>query len=216
MSLQEAPGKVIRIAIADDHPVVTEGLSHFLGSKDDFRVLWTASSGEEALERVRESAPDIFILDLKLPGVSGFELLSRLRRERPDVRIVILTAYAQEEYVRSAYGAGVRGYLKKTIGLSELCERLRRVHAGELIISEEDKKALEKKPEQRLSMRETQILEMIAEGLSNKMIADRIEIKEGTVKAHTNNIFKKLGVNSRTEAIRVALENGILQIEGIG
>ena len=206
---------VITVGIADDHPVVTEGLSHFLDAQDRFRVLWTTGSGDAAMAKIAEEQPGIVVLDLKLPVVSGFEILSRLRREYPDVRVAVLTSYSQEEYVRSAYMAGVRAFLRKTLPLDQIADVLRRVHEGEIVVSSEDKTLLDHASEQRLSTRETQILEMIAEGLSNKMIADRLEIKEGTVKAHTNNIFKKLGVNSRTEAIRAAFENGLLQIDSL-
>lgn len=203
------------IGIADDHPVVTEGLSHFLSVQGDFKILWATGSGSEVLPNVKRQPPDVLVLDLKLPGTSGFEILRNLRRDHPSVSVAILTSYSQDEYIRSAYSAGVRGFLRKSMALEEIAAILRRIQKGELVLSDEDQRLLAGAPEQRLSMRETQILDMIAEGLSNKMIADRLAIKEGTVKAHTNNIFKKLGVNSRTEAIRAAFENGMLQINSM-
>lgn len=206
-------GKPVQVAIADDHPVVSEGLAQYLVFTGRFELLWSCSDGDEALDYCEKRPPNVLLLDLKLPKRSGFELLPLIRKRYPDIRVAILTSFTQQEYIRNAYELGARAYFRKSMPLEQIAEGVLRVSRGEVVVCETDERIIGSA--ERLSQREAQILEMIAQGLSNKMIADRLEIMEGTVKAHTYNLFKKLRVNSRTEAIKAGFEHGLIEIDSL-
>jgi len=208
---------MIRILIADDHLVVREGLRTILEAAPDLTLVGEASDGAEAVQLAGELSPDVVLMDLRMPRVDGIEAIQQIKDHYPAVEIVILTTYDDDEYIVRGLRAGARGYLLKDAGRRALFEAIRAAARGESllppsVIEKVIAHLAEPKPVEAegLSEREREVLAQLAEGAANKEIAARLHITERTVKAHVTNIFNKLGVNSRAEAVAVALRSGLL------
>jgi len=203
----------IRILIADDHMVMRMGLVHAASAQPDMEVIAEAESGEEAIEAYRIHHPDVVILDLRMRGLGGLATVRVLREEFREARIVIFSNYARGEEVHQALKAGAAGFVVKNMELTQLLDAIRRVHAGERYVPPELTMRMGERALSPLSAREKEVLTFIAKGRSNKEIAVALGITEGTVKLHVTSILAKLEVNARTEALVVAVQRGIVDIE---
>ena len=205
--------KKIRLLVADDHMVMRMGLVHAASAQSDLEVIAEVESGEEAIEAYRIHHPDVLILDLRMHGLGGLATIRALRKEFPRARIVVFSNYARGEEVYQALKAGAAGFVVKTMNLAQLLDAIRRVHAGERYVPPELATRLGERTLSPLSERETEVLALIAKGQINKEIAAALGVTEGTVKLHVTNILAKLEVNARTEALVVAVQRGIIDIE---
>ena len=203
----------IGLMVADDHMVMRMGLVHAANSQADMEVIVEVESGEEAVEAYRTHNPDVTILDLRMPGMGGLATIRALRKEFPRARIVVFSNYARGEEVFQSLKAGAAGFVVKNMNLSQLLDAIRRVHAGERYVPPELAMRMGERSLSPLSERETEVLALIAKGQSNKEIAGVLGVTEGTVKLHVTNILTKLEVNARTEALVVAVQRGIIDIE---
>lgn len=210
----------IRVLIADDHLVVREGLRAILEAAPDLALVGEAADGAEAVQLAAELSPDVVLMDLRMPNVDGIEAIRQIKARHPDVQIVILTTYDDDAYIVRGLRAGARGYLLKDTGRQVLFQAIRAAARGESLLPpavvEKVVARLTEPPPveaERLSARELEVLGLLAEGATNKEVAVRLHIAERTVKAHVTSIFNKLGVNSRAEAVAVALRSGILPAE---
>jgi NarL family two-component system response regulator YdfI len=208
---------MIRVLIVDDHLVVREGLHTILEVSGDIEPVGEAANGAEAVRLVGELSPDVVLMDLRMPGMDGIEAIQQIKARHPAVEIVILTTYDDDEYIVQGLRAGARGYLLKDTGRQALFEAIRAVARGESLLPSAvvDKVVAHLGAPRpvaagRLSDREQEVLALLAEGASNKEVSLRLQITERTVKAHVTSIFNKLGVNSRAEAVAVALRQGFL------
>jgi DNA-binding NarL/FixJ family response regulator len=197
--------KSISILIADDHTMVRSGLAATIGQDPGFRIVGAAANGLEAVELFQSLRPDVVLMDINMPHLSGVQATDQIRNIDPAARIIILTSYDDEEDICQGLRAGARGYLLKDSSADEIIECLLAVHSGRTKLAEH----LDFTP---LSNREKDILELISAGKSNKRIARSAGISEGTVKFHVNNILSKLRVSSRTEAVTVALKRGMVKM----
>lgn len=213
MNKQES--KRIRILIVDDHPVVRAGLSSMLATQPGIDVVGSASSGEEALEMVRRDMPDLLLLDLRMPGMSGIDTLLALKAMKATARVIILTSFEMDENIYRAVQAGALGYLLKDTSQSQMLEAISTVYSGKRYIpSQIAARLAERMMRSNLTAREVEILEMLAKGLTNKQIGIGLSISDNTVRNHVNSIMEKMEVSDRTEAVAVAIQQGILQITG--
>jgi len=206
---------MIRILIVDDHPVVREGLMAVLEGIPDIRVVGTAQSAEEALAAIKTVRPDIVLLDLELPGMSGIDAIPRLIAGGDHVRVIVLTAYDTEERVLGAIRAGAGGYLLKGAAAAEIVHAIRAVREGGSYLTPRVATQVMAQVVSRgrsgvLSEREREVLRLIAQGQSNKQIGRQLSITERTVKFHVKSIFNKLGTDNRAQAIAVAARRGLL------
>ncbi len=209
---------MIRILLADDHPVFLNGLQNLLRSEQDFAVVAVCSNGHDALQALRELEPDLAVLALRLPGLSGLEVLDALQPEECGTRVVVLTAAGTDPEITRAAGAGAWGVLSKTITADQLLRCLRAVAAGRRGRPREGVAAAPKREAARpsaeasdmaaLTAREREIAGVVAQGLSNSQIARQLCIAEGTVKVHLSKIFEKLAIANRTELARMHLRAG--------
>jgi two-component system NarL family response regulator len=203
-----------RVLIADDHPVVRAGLAAVITQEPDLEVVGEAENGERAVALFREHRPDATLMDLRMPEVGGVDAIRRITAEFPDARILALTTYEGDADIRRALNAGARGYLLKDMLLSDVITALRSVLRGERVIPAAVATRLAEFPERSdLTERELQVLELVGRGLSNKEVAKAIGRMDETVKIHLKNIFAKLGVSDRTEAVTVALGRGLIHLE---
>ena len=211
--MKSSPANVIRVLIADDHPVVREGLAAILRSEPDIQVVAEATDGVHACALYDQHLPDVVILDLRMPRKDGLQVVTELMSSRrPKPRIIVMTTYETEEDVRRALHAGARGYLVKGALPEQILETVRRVAGGEAVVPASIASVLTEslgRPE--LSPRELQVLRQMAAGESNKEIGQKLSITEHTVKAHVKAILLKLDAVGRTEAIAVALKRGLLR-----
>lgn len=206
---------MIRILVIDDHPVVREGLVSSLEDDPEFEVVGAAGSLEEALPQVTARRPDVILLDLELPRVDGLSAIPILGGAHADARILILTAYDTDERVLGAIRSGARGYLLKGAPLSEIARAIRAVHAGETYLEPRiaSKVVAELGPGRKsgaLSRREREVLRLIADGQSNKQIAQSLGITERTVKFHVASVLNKLGAENRAQAVALAGQRGLI------
>ncbi len=208
---------LVRIVIADDHPVVRTGMQGILVSQPDFEVVGEASTGGEAVDLVRALRPDVVLMDLRMPEMDGVEAISRIVAEQPEAHVLVLTTYDSDADIVRAVGAGATGYLLKDTPREELCRAIRAAARGESVLAPVVAARLmgrAREPEKEaLSGREVEVLKLVAGGTSNKEIGGQLHISEATVKSHLSHIFGKLGVDDRTAAVTAALERGILQLE---
>jgi DNA-binding NarL/FixJ family response regulator len=211
----------IRIVVADDHPVVREGLIAVLGTQPDFDVVGEAATGIEVLLRVRELQPDVVLLDLELPEMDGIEALRTLRDAKRGVRVLVFTAYDTDERILAAVRAGAQGYLLKGAPRDELFQAIRVVHGGGSLLQPMVASRLLKQvsgdgtaPEvlPSLTPREMDVMRLLARGLQNKEIAVELVVTERTVKFHVSSILRKLGAGNRTEAVAIATKQGLVRV----
>ena len=210
----DSMGKVIRVLLADDHPVVRSGIRAELDGADGIEVVGEASSGGEALRLVEELRPDVLVSDVVMPGMDGVEATRILRESFPDLRILGLSAYDDNEYVFGLLSAGAMGYVLKEEALDTIVEAIRAASRGETWLSKRVQEKVVRraigKEEAPLTERELEVLRLMAKGWSNRQIAKQLFISEGTVKNHVTNIYAKLGVHSRAEAVAWAWQQGLV------
>jgi DNA-binding NarL/FixJ family response regulator len=204
----------IRILCVDDHPIVRDGLASIIALQADMEMAGSAESGAEGLALFRRTKPDVALVDLRLPDMSGHELTRQILAHAPEARIIVLTSFEGDADIERALAAGARGYVVKGVAREELLGAIRTVHAGRKHIhGPVAEKLAEHLGSEKLSERELQVLKEIAAGKRNKEIGAELSIAEDTVKMHVKNILEKLQVNDRTEAVTVALRRGILHLE---
>jgi len=209
MSGESAP---IRILSVDDHPLIRQGIAGLLAVQADMKLIAEVGNGREAVQQFRVHRPDITLMDLQMPVMSGLDAISAIRAEFSEARIIVLTTYAGDVQALRALQAGARAYLLKDTLHKELLETIRAVHAGKKSLSPEVSYQLaEHSTDDTLTAAEINILRLIAEGNANKQIADRLSISEETVKGRVKNILSKLGANDRTHAAMIGLKRGIIE-----
>ncbi len=213
--------EAIKILIVDDHPVVREGLIAMLSREVDFKVVGEAKDGVEAVNKARELSPDVVLMDLRMPEMDGVEAMRQIRSAMPDIKFIILTTYSDDDYIFSGIEAGARAYLLKDAPREDLFKAIRSVYRGESLIQPVVASKLLDRFSQlsrrtpsgdELSERELEVLCLMAKGAANKEISAELNIAQSTVKTHITNIFQKLGVNDRTEAVTQALKKGIIRL----
>jgi len=213
--------EAIKILIADDHPVVREGLFAMLSREHDFYVVGEASDGVEAVDKAQQLSPDVVLMDLRMPEIDGVEAMRQIKSVRPDIKFIILTTYSDDEYIFRGIEAGARAYLLKDAPREELFKAIRAVHRGESLIQPViASRLLDRFTElsrrapsgEELSQRELEVLQLMAKGTANKEIGVQLSITQSTVKTHVTSIFQKLGVSDRTEAVTQALKRGIIHL----
>ena len=203
----------IRILVAEDHLVARVGVSTIVNMQPDMTVVAEAGNGQQAVELYRKHMPDVALLDMRMPIMSGVEAATAIRAQFPNARMIALTTYGGDEDIRRALAAGVQAYLTKDVLHDELLTAIRAVHAGQTYLPTGVAAALAAQmPRPDLSAREVQVLELIVRGLANKQIAYSLNIAEHTVKNHVKNILSKLGVQDRTQAATAAIQRGIVHL----
>ena len=221
----------IKIIIADDHALLRQGIRNVLELEDDLQVIGEAGDGEEAVTKAVTLLPDILLLDINMPKINGLEVIKQVSEQQPKVRIIVLTMHDDENYVIEVIKAGAVGYLLKDIEPGMLVKAIRAVFEGESFIypslakklfgeinrqhvrNLEAAKVLERTKDERLSYREIEVLEMVCKGMSNQEVAKSLFLSEKTVKNHLTNIFRKISVTDRTQAVLYAIKNKIVVID---
>jgi DNA-binding NarL/FixJ family response regulator len=205
---------VIRVLTADDHALLRKGIRALLSAESDMQIVAEASTGREAVEEFRTYRPDVTLMDLQMPDMTGIEAIIASRGEFPEARIIVLSTYSGDVHVVRALKAGARGYLLKTNVNKELLATIRAVHAGQKRIPAEVASDLAAHTgEDELTSREIHVLRLIAAGNANKEIAAQLDLAEDTVKRHVTNILSKLGANDRTHAVTIGLQRGIIELQ---
>jgi DNA-binding NarL/FixJ family response regulator len=203
----------IRVLSVDDHPLMREGIAAIVNSRPDMIIVAQAATGSEAVEMYRLHRPDIVLMDLRLPDMSGIDALVRIRAEFTGARVIILTTFEGDVEIQRALKAGARGYLLKSSPPNELVETIRHVHAGKKGIPPHVAAHLaEHMSDEDLTEREAEVLRHVAEGNRNRDIAEKLFISEETVKVHVKHIMDKLGASDRTQAVAIAVRRGIIQL----
>ena len=214
----------VKILIVDDHAVVRDGLRVMLSRREEFVVVGEAENGLEAVAKVRELDPDVILMDLRMPELDGVEAMRQIRAENSEAKFLVLTTYDTDEYIFDAIEAGAKGYLLKDASREDLFQAISAVHRGESLVqpgvasrvldrlAQLTRQAGQAAEPQLLSDRELEVLQLMASGAANKQIASDLTISESTVKTHVTNIFQKLDVNHRTEAVTKAISKGIIKL----
>lgn len=217
--------KTIRILLAEDHAVVRQGTRELLERQPDLEVVAEASDGQEAVQLALKERPDVVIMDFAMPKLNGIEATRHIKAVAPGIAILVLTAYDSEQYVFAFLEAGAAGYLLKDVSVDKLVEAIRAVHAGESVLHPAitrkviDRLAHNRDPRspkndmEQLTERELQVLQLAAKGMSNRDIARELSISVRTVQTHLSNVFNKMGVGSRTEAVMYGLRKGLITLE---
>ncbi len=206
----------IRVLIVDDHAVVRSGLSKFLLVNRDLELVGEAADGAEAVQLAALHKPDVVLMDLMMPGVDGVTATREIRRKYPAMQVIALTSFSEQAMVQGALQAGAIGYLQKNVTAAELASAIRSAYTGRMILSSEAARVLAQSmtqppiPANDLTSREREVLQLMVVGLNNNEIAARLVVSLGTVKFHISNIFQKLGVSSRVEAVKLALERKLV------
>jgi DNA-binding NarL/FixJ family response regulator len=197
----------------DDHPLLRDGISALIGNQTDMELVAEASTGREAIDLFRKHRPDITLMDLQMPEMSGIDAISAIRGEFSDARIIMLTTHAGDVQVSRALKAGARAYLLKGLLRKELLETIRAVYAGhKRVCSEIAAEIAEHATDDALTPREVDVLRLVAKGNANKAVGARLSLTEETVKSHIRSILAKLGANDRTHAVAIALKRGIIEL----
>jgi DNA-binding NarL/FixJ family response regulator len=215
----------IKVMIVDDHLVVREGLRQLLEIEDDIEVIAEAASGLECLDMIEKALPDIIFMDVRMPGVSGIEATRLVCQKHPQVKVIMLTIYEEDQYVRESIRAGAKGYVLKKVERNELIRIVREVMEDRAFLDPKVASAVfdhvkqeagqrAKVREEPLTLRELEVLQHMAEGSSDRRIAESLHISEHTVRSHIKNLYRKLGVSSRAHAVARALREGILDTTG--
>jgi DNA-binding NarL/FixJ family response regulator len=206
---------IIRVLCVDDHPLVRKGIASILANEADMELVGEANNGREAVEMFKEFKPDVVLMDLRMPDLDGTSATRMIRQEVPDAKIIALTSYDGDQDIYRALEAGVRGYILKEMVHTEVVRAIRTVHSGKRLMPQEVAERLsEYFPQVALTPREVEVLGLVAKGMANKEIATRLGTASGTVKMHIQNILAKLGASDRTHAVTIAMERGILHLNG--
>jgi DNA-binding NarL/FixJ family response regulator len=215
--------QIIKVLIADDHPVVRKGLQSCLGRQPNVRIVGEAADGDEALRKARELLPDLVLMDISMPGLNGLAVTEVLRKEAPEVKILVLSVHSNKDSIFRVIQAGAHGYVSKEAPPDELLRAIESVHAGEPFFSEEIARAAlnefvssggKKEPFSQLTTREREVLVRIAEGKSNKEIADLLGIGVRTIETHRERIMRRLNIHSVAGLTKYAISNGLVSLEG--
>ncbi len=214
----------IRVLLAEDHAIMREGTREFVQREPDMEVVGEAGDGEEAVKLAAQLKPDVIVMDIRMPKINGIEATKQIKLQFPSIAILILTAFDTDQYIFALLEAGAAGYLLKGVRAHELIDAIRAVYAGESVLhpvvaSRVIRRVVTPIPETKsvepLSEREMEILKLAAKGISNKDIAEKVFLSPRTVQVHLGNIFNKLGVASRTEAVLFGLKRGWLSLEDL-
>jgi NarL family two-component system response regulator LiaR len=212
----------IRVMIVDDHPVVRRGIKSLLGEEEDIQVVGEAVNGRDALEKVESLKPDVILMDLVMPEMTGIEAIEKITASHPDARILVMTSFAADDKVFPSIKAGALGYLLKDSDPEDLIRMIRQVHRGELsihptiarkVIQELNRPAKEPLTPSPITEREVEILQLLAQGMENKEIAARMVVQDATVRTHVSNILRKLQLANRVQATLYALRTGLTSLE---
>jgi DNA-binding NarL/FixJ family response regulator len=201
----------LKLLIADDHELMLEGIRMALAGASDIELVGATSSGSQVLPLVRQTSPDVVLLDLRMPGMDGLRCLEGIRERHPDVKVIILSGSEEPDVIDAAFRRGAVGYILKRVDPADLAAVIRQVLDGNVFYPLESRPAVAEAGDSGLTVRETDILKALADGLSNKQIARQFWLSEQTIKFHLTNIYRKLGVSSRTEAVRHAYERGLIE-----
>jgi len=214
----------IRVMLVDDHALFREGMRALLQSCSDIEIVGEATNGKEAIEKVSQLSPEVVLMDIAMPVMGGVEATRRIRKDNPEIGVLVLTQYEDSEYILSMLKAGAKGYIAKTATAAELVAAIRAVNKGESFLYPSATTALikeyltrargEQSEYERLTDRERETLQLVAEGRSNQEIADRLFISVKTVLRHRTNIMEKLGFHNRTELIKYAISKGLIDVPG--
>jgi DNA-binding NarL/FixJ family response regulator len=203
----------IRILIVDDHPLLREGVVSLVEKQADMLMVAEASNGKEALQLFQQHIPDITLMDLRLPGMDGIDAMTAILAEFPEAKIIVLTTFSGDAQILRALKSGARGYLLKDLLRTELLDAIRTVHAGRKRIPPEIAAQIaEHASDTTLTRREIEVLQLVAAGNPNKLVADQLSVTEDTVKMHVKSILSKLGANDRTHAVTIAVKRGIMEL----
>jgi NarL family two-component system response regulator LiaR len=204
---------VIRVIIVDDHAIVRSGLANFLKAFDDLALVGESASGAEALQLCEQSYPDVVMMDLVMPDMNGVEATRVIRARYPDLPVLILSSFGDEDMVREALQAGATGYLLKNASIHDMARAIRAAHAGQPTLSPEAAQALIRahtRTPVELKEREREVLELLARGMTNPQIAEKLSLSVSTIKFYVSSILEKLNVDTRTEAVAWAIQHGMI------
>jgi len=202
---------IIRILSVDDHPLLRSGIAALIDTQPDMRMVGEASNGNEAVQLHRQLNPDVTLMDLQMPGMSGLDAIISIRTEQPSARIIVLTTYARDELAQRALKAGAQAYVLKSLVRTEILDTIRIVYSGEKqVLADVAAEIAKHTADALLTPREMEVLKLVASGYANKAISAHLDINEETTKTHIKNVLAKLGARDRTHAVSLSLKRGII------